>query len=582
MTLVSPARDGDTFSKFLDQNLRKDLLRFTTAGSVDDGKSTLIGHLLHDVKGVYEDQLASVQKSRINRSGGPLDFSLITDGLRAEREQGITIDVGYRYFETSRRKFIIADTPGHEQYTRNMATGASTADLAVILLDATKGLLPQTFRHAYIASLLGIRYVLAAVNKMDLADYREDIFLQLEEKVLALAAELEIPEIVCIPVSALAGDNVVRRSERMPWYTGPTMLEHLESVPIQQHAPSAGLRLPVQLVLRPDAAFRGFAGRVAAGSIRPGDSVVALPSGRASRVKRLVAYDGDLEEANAPQSVTVELADEIDVSRGDMLVAPDEPPAISKHFSAMLVWLHAQPMEPGREYVLKHTTRQVRARAVRILHRVNVRALANEQARELEMNDIALVELSTTLPLYFDPYKRSRLTGSFILIDPLTNATVGAGMIQAAISSRFSSQPSLSTAVGASPQRNVSATERHARHGHVPLLVIHRGDARFAQRMERALFDAGFDAFWLPDQTPSGESAWATVRSLLAAGLVVLCFADTLPAAPLEEFRNSGQAPVHELSAGQDREEQFKEVLALAEGLRIENSEFSPGNGNLE
>src|SRR5690242_13261743 len=396
MAAISPERHGEAFSAFLERNLQKDLLRFTTAGSVDDGKSTLIGHLLHDVKGVYEDQLASVRQSRINRSGGPLDFSLITDGLRAEREQGITIDVGYRYFETSRRKFIIADTPGHEQYTRNMATGASTADLAVILLDATKGLLPQTLRHAYIASLLGIRYVLAAVNKMDLADYREGVFLQLEEKVLALAAELEIPEIVCIPVSALAGDNVVRRSARMPWYAGPTMLEHLESVPVQQHDATAGLRLPVQLVLRPDAAFRGFAGRIAAGSIRPGDGVVALPSGRASRVKRLVAYDGDLVEAGAPQSVTVELDDEIDVSRGDMLVAPHEPPAISKHFSAMLVWLHAQPMEPGREYFLKHTTRQVRARAVRILHRVNVRALANEQARELEMNDIASVELSTT------------------------------------------------------------------------------------------------------------------------------------------------------------------------------------------
>jgi len=581
MAAISPERHGEAFSAFLERNLQKDLLRFTTAGSVDDGKSTLIGHLLHDVKGVYEDQLASVRQSRINRSGGPLDFSLITDGLRAEREQGITIDVGYRYFETSRRKFIIADTPGHEQYTRNMATGASTSDLAVILLDATKGLLPQTFRHAYIASLLGIRYVLAAINKMDLADYREDVYLRLEEEILALAAELQIPEIVCIPVSALAGDNVVRRSERMPWYTGPTMLEHLESVPVPLHAAAAALRLPVQLVLRPDAAFRGFAGRVAAGRIRPGDKVMALPSGRASRVKRLVAYDGDLEEAAAPQSVTVELEDEIDVSRGDMLVAPDEPPVISKHFSAMLVWLHPQHMEPGREYLLKHATRQVRARAVRILHRVNVRALAKEQARELEMNDIALVELSTTLPLYFDPYKQNRVTGSFILIDPLTNATVGAGMIQAGISSRFSAQPSRSTATGGGAQRSVSATERHARRGHVPLLVIHHGDAGFAQRLERALFDAGFDALRLPEQTPSGESVWTTVRTLLAAGLVVLSFAESLRDAPLEEFRNSGQAPVHELSAGQNLEEQFKEVLALAERLRIESSEFSSANGNL-
>lgn len=581
MTLVSSARAEDTFSKFLEQNLQKDLLRFTTAGSVDDGKSTLIGHLLHDVKGVYEDQLASVKKSRVNRSGGPLDFSLITDGLRAEREQGITIDVGYRYFETSRRKFIIADTPGHEQYTRNMATGASTADLAVILLDATKGLLPQTFRHAYIASLLGIRYVLAAINKMDLVDYREDIFLQLEEKFLGLAAELEIPEIQCIPLSALAGDNVARRSGNTPWYSGPTVLEHLESVPIPQHSAGDDLRLPVQLVLRPDATFRGFAGRLASGSIRPGDEVLALPSGRASRVKRLVAYDGDLEEAGAPQSVTLELEDEIDLSRGDMLVAPDRPPTVSRHFSAMVVWLHAQPMEPGREYLLKHTTRQVRARAVRILHRVNVRALAQEQARELEMNDIALVELSTLQPLYVDPYKHNRVTGSFILVDSLTNATAGAGMIHESIASGTRSPVSGSRSAQGNSQHPISATERHARRGHVPLLLIHRGDARFAQRLERALFNAGFDSFRVSEQEGAGQGASLTVKALLAAGLVVLCSAETLDGARLEEFKASGHTSVHELQPGREEQEQIQDVLALAESLRIENSRFLPAEGGV-
>ena len=581
MTPFSTARADEAFSSFLERNLEKDLLRFTTAGSVDDGKSTLIGHLLHDVKGVYEDQLASVKKSRINRSGGPLDFSLITDGLRAEREQGITIDVGYRYFETSRRKFIIADTPGHEQYTRNMATGASTADLAVILLDVTKGLLPQTFRHAYITSLLEIRYVLAAVNKMDLVSYREEVFSKLEERLLALAAELGIPEIQCIPVSALAGDNVAHRSERMPWYAGPTMLEHLESVPVPQQARASELRLPVQMVLRPDATFRGFAGRIASGSIRPGDEVTALPSGRSTRVKRLVAYDGDLGAAGAPQSVTLELEDEIDLSRGDMLVAPDRPPLVSKNFSAMVVWLHAQAMEPGREYLLKHTTRQVRARAVRILHRMNVRSLAKEPARELEMNDVALVELSTTLPLYFDPYRQNRTTGSFILIDPLTNATVGAGMIQEAISDGTPRSSSVRPARLTRAGQAVSATERHARNGHVPLLLIHRGDARFAQRLERVLFDAGFDAFQLSAQTPPREGESATIKTLLAAGLVVLCSAETLGNAAIEKFKASGQVPVHDLEPGLEEHLQIKAVLSLAERLRIQSAESSSQDGEI-
>src|SRR5947207_654402 len=313
----------DGFLSFLDRDIGKELLRFTTAGSVDDGKSTLIGRLLHDSKAVYEDQLASVKKSRINRSSGPVDFSLLTDGLRAEREQGITIDVAYRYFATSRRKFIIADTPGHEQYTRNMATGASTADLAVILIDGTKGLLPQTRRHAFITSLLGISNVLAAVNKMDLVEYREDVFRKLQDDFVTLATQLGIANVDCVPISALDGDNVVDPSQRMPWYHGPTLLEHLETVSLPEKDSLQAFRFPVQTVIRPDATFRGFAGRIASGAIRPGDPVVALPSGRKTRVRAIVTYDGELAQATSSMSVTLQLDEEIDLSRGDMLVSPD-------------------------------------------------------------------------------------------------------------------------------------------------------------------------------------------------------------------------------------------------------------------
>ena len=375
MTPATKIDMRDEFALFLEQNLNKELLRFTTAGSVDDGKSTLIGRLLHDSKTVYEDQLASVKKSRINRSSGPIDFSLITDGLRAEREQGITIDVGYRYFATARRKFIIADTPGHEQYTRNMATGASTADLAVILIDGEKGLLSQTLRHAYIASLLGIRSVVATINKMDLVEYREERFLELKQEFLALAERLGIAEVTCIPVSALAGDNVVKPSERMPWYDGPTLLEHLEIVPISRPSLSQGLRFPVQYVIRPDANFRGFAGQVAGGIIRTGDSVLALPSGQQTRVESIVTYDGPLSEAFPPMSVTLRLEHEIDLSRGDMLVSPGNPPQLSRRFRAMVVWMNAQALEGGRNYLIKQTARQVRSRVTRIHHRVNINTL---------------------------------------------------------------------------------------------------------------------------------------------------------------------------------------------------------------
>ena len=417
--MISSAKNApaDAFAAFLDQDLSTKLLRFTTAGSVDDGKSTLIGRLLHDSKAVYEDQLASVKRSRINRSTGPIDFSLITDGLRAEREQGITIDVAYRYFATSRRKFIIADTPGHEQYTRNMATGASTADLAVILIDATKGLLAQTRRHAFIASVLGIKHVLAAVNKMDLAEYREDLFLKLKDDFVTLAAQLGITNVQCIPISALEGDNIVERSARMRWYDGPTLLEHLETVPLPDSDSLEGFRFPIQSVIRPDANFRGFAGRIASGVVRPGDSVVALPSGQKTRVHSIVTYDGDLPRASSPMSVTLQLEAEIDLSRGDMLVSSLDVPRVARNFHATVVWLHANPLELGRTYLVKHTVRQTKIRATRIRHRVNINTLMQEQATQLRMNEIGSVEFEANVPLFFDPYASNRTTGSFILID---------------------------------------------------------------------------------------------------------------------------------------------------------------------
>jgi sulfate adenylyltransferase large subunit len=434
------------FEEFLEAHLGQEMLRFTTAGSVDDGKSTLIGRLLHDTKSVYEDQLAAVKKSRVNRAAnGHVDLSLLTDGLKAEREQGITIDVAYRYFSTARRKFIIADTPGHEQYTRNMATGASTADVAVVLIDAKAylregGLLPQSRRHTYIASLLGIPHVVAAVNKMDLVGYAEESFAAIRGEFVEFASRLGLRSVTVIPVSALEGDNVVSPSARMPWYDGPTLLEFLETVPLTSNGQDGPLRFAVQLVQRPDSNFRGFAGQVARGVLRAGDRVAALPSGRETTVKRIVTWDGDLVAAAHPQSVTVELDDEIDLSRGEMLVAAPEAgetrlPEVSRHLRAMVVWMHEEPLIAGRTYVAKHTTRTVRATVKAIRYRVDVGSLEHVTVEQLAMNEIAEVELDTNLPLFFDAYAESRTTGSLILIDGITNATVGAAMIVGAAES---------------------------------------------------------------------------------------------------------------------------------------------------
>src|SRR5437016_1649462 len=552
----------DGFLSFLDRDIGKELLRFTTAGSVDDGKSTLMRRLLHDSKAVYEDQLASVKKSKINRSGGPIDFSLLTDGLRAEREQGITIDVAYRYFSTSRRKFIIADTPGHEEYTRNMATGASTADLAVILVDATKGLLPQTRRHTHIASLLGIPNLLVAVNKLDLVDCREDVFLRLQEDFLALAERLGFPAAQCIPISALGGDNVAVRSGRMPWYAGPTLLEHLENVQIRPTADVAGLRFPIQYVIRPDASFRGFAGQVAGGILRPGDPVLALPSRQKTRIQSIVTYDGELSEARSSMSVTVKLEDEIDLSRGDMLVSPSAPPEVSRRFEAMVVWFDPRPLELNRVYLVKHTGRQVKAKATLIRYRVNVNTLAHAPADQLEMNGIAAVEFETSEPLFFDSYRRNRTTGSFILIDPLANSTVGAAMIYEA---RRPSEGAV--------ESEVTLLERQQRHGHSPAILLVEGRDALAKQLERSLFERGFEVLLLEGDTLSPEALPLILKPLWSAGLVVIYSSTAIAHANRNAIKALAADCAFDLALPADDREAVRRVLALTESLEIRSKD---------
>jgi sulfate adenylyltransferase large subunit len=425
---------------FLESEARKDLLRFTTAGSVDDGKSTLIGRLLYDSRNVYEDQIRSVAKASVNRTAGPLDFSLLTDGLRAEREQGITIDVAYRYFATAKRKFIIADTPGHEQYTRNMVTGASTADLAIILVDARNGVLPQSRRHACIASLMGIPHFVVAVNKMDLVGYSGETFEDIRSEFGAFLEKLGAPQVSFIPISALQGDNVVDRGAHMRWYHGPSLLEHLETVELECAQCEAPFRFPVQRVIRPDLDFRGYAGQIASGSIRPGDEVFIPSANRRTRVARISTFDGDLPAAWAPMSVTLCLEDEIDVSRGDLIAAGDAP-AASRHFEATLVWMNERPLDLSRRYLVKHTTQLVPAHIGAILHRVDIDTLEGEPASALEMNQIGVVSIDALRPLYFDPYGANPRTGCFVVIDAQSNATVAAGMISRAAAPKASAPP---------------------------------------------------------------------------------------------------------------------------------------------
>jgi len=427
--LFDSAAEADSADRhvetLLEAERRKDLLRFSTAGSVDDGKSTLIGRLLYDSHSVYDDHVRSITRDSV------IDFAQLTDGLRAEREQGITIDVAYRYFSTPKRKFIIADTPGHEQYTRNMATGASTADVAIVLVDARKGVLDQTRRHACIAALLGIPVVIAAINKMDLVEFSGEIFDQHRRDLSDLARRLEIPELIAVPVSALEGDNVVHRSERMPWYRGPSLLQLLEEVPLAVDRSHTAFRFPVQRVIRPDQDFRGFAGQIAAGTLRPGDEVVALPSGVRTRVRSITTWDGDLEAAHVPQSVVLTLEDEADISRGDTIASATAPPHQATRLTATVVWMTAKSLRAGSTWRLKHGSRTVRARVVEIRSRIDVDRLEHSEADALHLNAIGEVVLETTRPLLADLYRENRTTGCFILIDPADNGTAGAGMIRA-------------------------------------------------------------------------------------------------------------------------------------------------------
>jgi bifunctional enzyme CysN/CysC len=416
---------------YLAQHERKELLRLLTCGSVDDGKSTLIGRLLHDTKMIYEDQLEAIRSDSVKSgtTGNRIDLALLVDGLQAEREQGITIDVAYRYFSTAKRKFIIADTPGHEQYTRNMATGASNCELAIILIDARYGVMTQTRRHTFIASLLGIRHIIVAINKMDLMDFDEEVYMRIREDYLRFAADLDTGELTFIPISALNGDNVVNPSTSMSWYEGPTLMWMLENVKTSAVRNFDDFRFPVQYVNRPNLNFRGYCGTVASGVVRKGDTISVLPSGKTSRVKSIVTYDEELEMAFPPMAVTLTLEDEIDISRGDLLVHSDNLPGASETVTATLVWMSEATMLPGKQYDFKHATRELSGQINTILHKIDVNTLQTSPAPVLELNEIGLCELSFNQPLAFDPYRRNTATGAFIVIDRLTNVTVGAGMI---------------------------------------------------------------------------------------------------------------------------------------------------------
>ena len=425
------AESALNIKEFLDKDEQKDLLRFLTAGSVDDGKSTLIGRLLFDSKKIYEDQLDALERDskRVGNAGEHIDYALLLDGLKAEREQGITIDVAYRYFSTNNRKFIIADTPGHEQYTRNMITGGSTANLAIILVDARAGVITQTRRHTFLVSLLGIKHVVLAVNKMDLVDFDKAIFDRIVADYMRFVEPLQIPDITCIPLSALDGDNVVEKSARTPWYEGPALLDFLETVPIDLDRNYADFRYPVQYVLRPNQNFRGFCGKVASGVVRKGDTVMALPSGKTSKVKSIVTYEGELECAFPPLCVTLTLEDEIDISRGEMIVHPDNLPISDRNFEAMLVWMDEEEMDVNKQFYIKQTTNTTRARVDSIRYKVDVNTMEHSSVDKLKLNEIGRVVFTTGKELFFDPYARNKQTGAFILIDPITNNTSAVGMI---------------------------------------------------------------------------------------------------------------------------------------------------------
>ncbi len=489
---------------YLKQHEQKQLLRFITCGSVDDGKSTLIGRLLFDSKMLYEDEIAKIESDSKTQGavGGKFDPSLATDGLKEEREQGITIDVAYRYFSTAKRKFIIADTPGHEQYTRNMATGASSADLAIILIDARHGVMTQTKRHSFIVSLLGIRHVIIAINKMDLVNFDETVYDRICADYSAFSQRLDLPDLHFIPLSALNGDNVVDRSENMPWYNGGTLMNRLESVYIGSDRNLQDFRMPVQWVNRPNLDFRGFCGTIASGIIRKGDEVMIMPSKKTTHVKEIVTFDGNIDEAFAPLAITLTFEDEVDASRGDMIVKPGNVPATSDAVEAMLVWMSEEPMVPGKTYLVKHSAQLITGAVESLRYRIDVNTLRSSPSPQLNLNEIGRCRLSLNEPVCFDPYKNNRSTGALILIDRITNATVAAGMIldRSTSGKKLAAWevdiPAEEDARHDGAFNEVTAGEREARYGQKPVTVLltgitNSGKTTIAKAVERKLFDSG-------------------------------------------------------------------------------------------
>jgi len=491
----------DQTREYLRQDQGKEVLRLTTCGSVDDGKSTLIGRLLLETGAVYDDQIASLERDSEKHGTVdlPLDPALLLDGLEDERQQGITIDVAYRYFQTEKRKFIIADSPGHQQYTRNMATAASTAQLAIILVDARHGLLPQTRRHSYIVSLLGVPHVVLAVNKMDLVEYDQAVFRHIVAAYREFAGTLDLPDVQCVPLSGLAGDNVTRRSLRMPWYDGPTLLERLEYTPLGDVERSRGLRFPVQRVSRPDSSFRGYSGTVIAGSLRVGEQVLVLPRGRTTQIQSIVTFDGELGQAGAGAAVTVTLADQIDVARGDMIVDLDSPPRVGRQLEADLVWMSEQPLVPGKSYWMKHTTRRTSAEVQIVLHRVEITTGQHVETATLRMNEIGRCLVCTHDPIMHDPYRRDRRSGGFILVDRVTHETVAAGMIRDPLSDAARPDAWSGQLRSGRLQRStsrISSEQRAERFAHPPLTILitglsGAGKTTLAYGLEELLFDAG-------------------------------------------------------------------------------------------
>jgi bifunctional enzyme CysN/CysC len=514
---------------FLAKHESKELLRFVIVGSVDDGKSTLIGRLLFELHAVYDDQLEAVKKAT-TMVGVPIDFSLITDGLEAEREQGITIDVAYRYFTTEPRKFIVADTPGHVQYTRNMVTGASTADVAVILIDARLGVLEQSRRHAYIASLLGIPHLLVAVNKMDLVDYKQGRFAEIARSFSEFCRPLSFKDVTFVPVSALLGENVVQRGANMPWYQGKTVLSFLETVPIAEDRNLTDLRYPVQYVLRPDLNYRGFSGQIASGIVKKGDHVMVLPSGKTSRVKAIDTFDGEFDQAFAPQSVTLRLEDEIDCSRGDMIVHPNNRPRVARHFDANVVWLHERPLDPQKTYLLKHTTQIIRMQINEVCSRTDLTTLEQVPAETLALNEIGRLSITCHRSVYFDAYAQNRTTGAFVIVDSLSNATVGAGMIVHDDQEEQDLEGALKEVrarSGLANKTQVSPRERRERLGQAGVTVWltglpGSGKVTIAYTLERKLFDLGHSAHVLLLNEPLSGVAVAA-RACTDAGLITIC-----------------------------------------------------------